>query len=310
MGLIISNKRGMVFTLLSIAIVSLFLISYGFYNITEDRKSVNDRITTMNNFVFSVEENLVRQLFISGFRMIFLLEKNIIEEGNYIVNINESFDELFYNGSLYQINEVLMDGVTFSGIVGVINEKAKESNVNVSLTNPILTISQETPWNVKFILTTNLFVTDVNNLAYWNKTLTTIAYVPITNFEDPFYIVNTNGLVFNNFNKSKNESFVQGTDVSNLLDHVTNSYYISSTSGPSFLDRLEGNNIASVNGIESLVYLPDLVTQGIPIESKSVVDYIYFSSDNPTSFGVVGMPSWFRIDDEHVDIYGVGNLTV
>ena len=68
---------------------------------------------------------------------------------------------------------------------------------------------------------------------------------------------------------------------------------------------LEGDLSANENGIESLVYLPELSTQGISIKSKSVVDYIYFSTNNPPSQTVIGMPSWFRLDDEHLSVYGI-----
>ena len=71
------NKKAMIFTLLAIALLSLFLASYGYYSISGDRISINKRIGTMNNFVFSIEENLPRQLFISGFRIIFIFEKRI-----------------------------------------------------------------------------------------------------------------------------------------------------------------------------------------------------------------------------------------
>lgn len=242
--------------------------------------------------------------------MIFLFEKRISEKGIYITNINSTFEELFYNGTLYQEDQTLMQGVTLSGIINSINNKASESNVNVSITNPILSVTQEDPWNVKMVLTTDIFIKDKSNLALWNKTLTTIAYIPITNFEDPLYIISTNGKVANNINRSVNQTFVVGSDVSNLLDHVTKSYYINSSLAPSFLDRLQGINNPNPNGIESLVYLPKLVTQGIPIDTKSAVDYIYFSSNNPTSFQILGMPSWFRIDDNHLDIYQVSGLTI
>ena len=304
------NKKAMVFTLLAIALLSLFLASYGFYSISKDRKSVNKRIETMNNYIFSIEENLPRQLFISGFRMIFLSTKEVIDTGDYITNINSTFQELFYNGTINNEQQDLMIGVTFSGITEAINDKAREININVSLTNPNLIIIQDDPWNVKITLKTDIMIMDSSNLAVWNRSLTTSSYIPITSFEDPLYIINSNGLLNKKYNKTIHATFVQGADVSNLLDHTEKTYYINSSLAPSFLDRLEGKISSNVNGIESLVYLPDLSTQGIELKSKSVVDYIYFSNINPVSYQIQGMPSWFRIDDNHLDIYGVENLTV
>ena len=289
------NKKAMVFTLLAIALLSLFLASYGFYSISKDRKSINRRIETMNNYIFSIEKNLPRQLFISGFRMIFLSTKEVIDTGDYITDINSTFQELFYNGTINNKQQDLMIGVTFSGIIDAINDKAREININVSLTNPTLIVFQEDPWNVKITLKTDLMIIDSANLAVWNRSLVTSAYVPITSFEDPLYIINSNGLLTNKYNKTIYTTFVQGADVSNLLDHTETPYYINSTLAPSFLDRLEGKTSPDINGIESLVYLPDLSTQGIELKSKSVVDYIYFSNSNPTSYQIQGMPSWLGL---------------
>lgn len=305
----IKNKKAMIFTLLAMALLALFLASYGFYTISKDRKSINKRIDTMNNFVYSVEQDLPRKLFISGFRTIFLFEKKITESGNYITDLNSTFQELFYNGTISGVYQELMEGVTFSGIVSSINEKAREINVNVSLLNPNVTITQEDPWNVKIVLEANLFVKDKGDLALWNRTIILESFVPITNFEDPLYLVNTNGLVVNKINKTIHTDFVSGSDVTNLLDHYTNSYYINISLGPSFLDRLEGKTSSNINGIESLVYLPELAAQGVPIKSKTVVDHIYFTNNDPTSYQIQGMPSEFRIDDDHLSVYEVSGLT-
>ena len=97
-------------------------------------------------------------------------------------------------------------------------------------------------------------------------------------------------------------------DVSNLKKHVENSYYINSSLAPGFLNRLQGKLSSNANGIESLVNLQKLSNQGITIKSKSVVDYIYFSENNPVSYPIIGMQNWFRIDEAHLDIYDVRDL--
>ena len=121
-------------------------------------------------------------------------------------------------------------------------------------------------------------------------------------FKSPFFLIHSFG------KETIYEDFVQGTDVSNLLSHTENSYYIASSSAPSFLDRLEGKLEADENGIESLVYLPELSLQGIPVKDKSIVDYIYFSDSNPISYHIQGMPNWFKLDSEHLSIYQVSGL--
>ena len=302
------NKQGAIFTLLAITMLSLFFLGFSMFALVQNREAINDRVGSLNNFVFSVEEDLPRQLYISGFRTIFLFEKRILETGSYITNFNSTFKESFYNGSIYGESQELMLGATFSEIIDNINLKADKINANVSLSNPFIEVFQKDPWNIKVILKVDMKVEDKSGLASWNKTKEIIAYIPIQGFEDPLYIVNGNGLVSNKINKTIYQDFVSGADVSNLINHLENSYYINSSDAPSFIDRLEGKTSANPNGIESLVYLPKLSAQGVSVEDKSVVDHIYFSSDNPEGHSVTGMPFWFKIDDAHVGVYGVGGL--
>lgn len=308
MGLKLGNKKGIFFTLLVIFLLFLFLVSYSLYSIVQERKAVEKRINSLNNFVFSVEENIPRNLYIAGFRTIFLLEKNIAETGTYATNLNSSFEGAFFNGTLYSQEQELMNGAKFSDIENLITQQADKINAEVFFYNPKLIITQEDSWHVKLILETDLLIKDKGNLVLWNKTASFSSYVPIQGFEDPLYLINTNGKIVNKINKTIYTEFVSGSQVSNLLNHVENSYYIASQTSPSFLDRLQGINSPNENGIESLVYLPKLSSQGIIVQDKSAVDYIYFSSDNPQSYHILGMPSWFKLDSGHLEIYQVQNL--
>lgn len=303
------NKRAMFFTILVIAMLSLFLISYTVYFTVQNRESINKRIKTMNNFVFSIEEDLSRQLYISGFRIIFLFESRIIDTAEPIDNVGVRFEEIFFGDPptlygddvKYDIKQ-LMSQATFLGIQESLNEKASKINVNIELTNPVLTVTQEDPWNVKVKLVADLLIEDKNGLVKWDrKSKEMVAYIPIEHFEDPLYIIETNSVMTNKINKTIYEPFVDGGDVSNLTKHVENMLYIESISGPSFLDRLEGDMTADDNGIESLVYVPSS-----PVKNdKSVVDYVYFE-DNTNGCQIIGMPSWFRIHNA-VD-YGAEGL--
>ncbi len=200
-----------------------------------------------------------------------------------------------------------MGGVTFDGILTTVREKAKKINANVSLENPSLNVLQVDPWNVKISLTADFIVEDVNGLALWNKTEEFVTYIPIESFNDPIYLINTNGLVSVKLKKSPHSVFVSDGDASNLNSHLDNSYYIASASGPSFLDRLQGSFSANQFGVESLVNLEKLTEQDISVKDKSLVDYIYFSSENPNSCDIEqnGLPSWFKLDRNHLNVYNV-----
>ena len=301
------NKKAF-FTITAIMLLSLFLISFGTYSVIKDRTSLTKRVNTLNNFVNSIEEDIPRQIYASGFRIIFLMESKIVENGTYIANFNSSFREAFFNGTLNGQQQSLMTGVTFDDIENSLNSQAGKINANVELSNPVVSVEQDGPWNIKVSLTVNLSINDEGNVASWQKEETYETLISVENFEDPLYVVNTNGLVSNHINQTVYEPFVSGSDVSNLEDHVEDSYYISSALAPSFIDRLQGLTTPSPDGIESLVYLPKLSNAGISVKDKSCVDYIYFSSDNPAAHSIQGMPYWFKLDDNHLDIYGVSGL--
>lgn len=295
------NKRGIFFTLLALVIVSIFILSTAIFPDFLTRQSAQKRVQSIDNFVFSIEESLPRQIFINGFRTIFILENGILQTGEYPENVEGVFNEAFFSGSVYGVEEELLIGTTFSEVEESLRERGRKINVNVSLSSPSLTVDQIDPWNVRFVLNAELLVEDFAGLALWNKTLEIESFVPIESFDDPVYVINTNGVIGNKFVKSPYDDFSGNS--SNLLSHATNSYYVASSSAPDFLSRLEGDLSADAYGVESLVNLQELSSQGISVQQKSVVDYIYFSGSAGSGCQISGMPSWFRLDDSHLSVY-------
>ena len=301
------NKKGVFFTLAVIVIISLFLVTYTFYTEVQKRNAIQKRIETMNNFVFSIEQDLPRQLFASGFRIIFSLENKMIETLAYRTGLESDVQELFYNGTLNGESISIMMGATYSDIQTSLSQKADKTNANVVLSNPTFSITQEDPWNIKAKLTVDMLIEDKNNLSFWNRTSTIEKYIPISNFDDPLYIIETNGIVVKKIEKTPHTIFVQGSDISNLLNHSLSSYYIENNASTSFLDRLKGQTNPSTNGIESIVNLQDLSSRGISVQDKTVVDHIYFSTSNPSACNTLpaGMPSWFKLDSVSLSTYNV-----
>jgi len=298
------NKKGMVFTLVTITILSILAISYGAYSFIEDRTSINKRINTLNNFIDSIETDLPRQVYISGYRSIFILNKEIIDTNLYIDNVNESVNELFFNATLKGSQRDLMQDARFSAIQNTLSSNANKINAEISLLNPSLEITQDDPWNIKFILNVTLNITDKSGLASWNREAIIVSYVPTSNLVDPLYSIGTNGKLTNKVNQTPYTTFVFGSDYSNLTSHFQNSYYKASTLAPSYINRLEGDFSASPYGVESMVYPQNLADAGINVKEKSVIDYIYFSSDNPPNQAIPGVNNLI-LDVDHLEAYNL-----
>ncbi|MCK5449914.1 hypothetical protein KAI32_03540 [Candidatus Pacearchaeota archaeon] len=305
------GKKGMIFTIITISLLSLFAVSYSACYLIQDRSAINKRINTLNNFVASVEQDLPRQLFISGYRSVFLFNKRILDTGSYITDVNSSLNEIFFNGTLEGVQQDLMEDATFTAMQNFLTRNANKINANVELLDPKISLVQEDPWNLKIILNITLIIEDKGGLVSWNRSASIESYIPIKDFEDPLYSTNTLGKVTNKINQTPYLTFVDGADYTNLTSHFENSYYKASTSAPSFLNRLQGNLTADQNGIESLVNPQKLIDQGISVQYKSVVDYIYFSSDNPQKYTVPAINNLILDnEDNHLAIYNVSGVAV
>ena len=123
--------------------------------------------------------------------------------------------------------------------------------------------------------------------------------ISIIGFEDPLYVVNSHGRVTNAIIQSNITNFVVGNDVSNLLIHANHSYYAAHNDSPSFLMRLTGDLGNSTYGIESLVNVDKFLQQGLSINDKSIVDFIYFGTKNPESFRINNTQAWFKLNGAH-----------
>ena len=139
--------------------------------------------------------------------------------------------------------------------------------------------------------------------ATWKINTAITTRVSIDNFEDPLYVIKSFGRVTNAIVKSPITDFVNGNDVTNLRIHLNNSYYIASNLSPNYLMRLRGDLGNSSTGIESLVNLDEFIEQGLSINDRSAVDYIYFGTQSTTNYRINKTPSWFKLDEDHLEIY-------
>lgn len=295
------SKKAQIFTVMTIAIIALFFISYEIYSILKTSSNLKDRVLSIDSFVFSLEQDLNRKLYAFGFRTIFLAEDYITQTGQYISNFSELTQEAFFNGTINNQESQILQGVYYEDLLQTINQKSNKINANVNITNTQIQVYQTSPWKVTFEFSFNLLVEDKSNLAKWNKQENIITNIPITGFEDPLYTINTNSLITNTINQTTYTLPTSNTNT--LLNHTKQGLYISSTQAPNFIQRLEGDLTANTNGITSLVYIPSLTQQGITSKTKSIQDYIYFSTENPSYSAVTGMPSWFYLDDDSVSGY-------
>jgi hypothetical protein len=322
------NKKAVFFTFTAILMMSVFLISFFVYNEYRMRNRalvLETRISSMDDFIQDIKVDIERGLYISSFRSILSLTEYVTLNKSYVDNVNSAFNEVFFNGTVNDQEMSLIKNNTFPIWEGRVEEQAKKTDIDIYFYNETVNIDQTSPWKVRITLDFTLGVGDIRSTAYWTKDMSIETYVNITNFEDPIYRIKTNGLVLNAIKPKNVAFFVNQTtnSTTNLESQANGSYYIAWTNAPSFLKRLEGDLSADPNGIESLVNIQKLTDQGLVPgllpQNKTPVDYIYFNErNNPTSWKIKNMPTWFRIDNQtnnqgnqtHLQIYEVAGLTI
>jgi len=305
------NKKSIFFSITAIVLITITIFSltiYTQYGLRDKVMVTETRIYSMNNFMDDVEKDMERGLYISGFRALMSMEQYITDRGVFLYDTNSCFEEAFLNGTINNSQMGLMNESTFINWTQRIKEQAIKLDIITDFSINKVIIYQEGPWAVSIAANITLNIEDVKKTASWQRPLYITTNINIQDFEDPLYVINSYGRITNTIIKTTITDFIVNNDTTNLKTHVNNSYYIESNTAPSFLMRLEGNLSDSAYGIESLVNLEKFQAQEVPIKSRSVVDYIYFGDQTTINWNIKNMPSWFKLDEEHLARYECEDL--
>ncbi len=307
------HKKAIFYTTAAIALTIAIMViysSYGSYRLSDKMDVIQTRIDTVNFFLKDVEKDLNKGAYISGFRTLISFNQYVTSNGTYIDDVNARFKEAFLNGTINKLPLSLMHDSTFTDWGNRISDEAKKIDINFNFTINDVKLNQTDPWTVDIGINLSLKVRDIKNTSYWERNKYITTRISIVGFEDPLYVINSNGRLTNNIVVSNITSFVINGDVTNLLIHANNSYYMAHNDSPSYLMRLQGKLTNSTFGIESLVNLEKFQQQGLPLKDRSIVDFIYFGSKNTVNYRINKTPEWFKIDAGHLDTYQVINITI
>jgi hypothetical protein len=313
----ITNKKGVYFTLMTISILSIFLFYFIIQNYkTSDEKMfiIETRVLTMNNFITDVQRDIKRGAYIASYRALLSLEEYVAVNGEFLDNLTKNFKEAFLNGTINNVEMLLMINSTFKNWVSSIKNQGEKMNINTEISYGDIKIFQEDPWSVKTSVNVSIFINDTTGIASFQKQDFIVSTINIIGFEDPLYIVNGLGRLTNTINITPYEDYYTSYNgshwnVTNLSIHNQEMYYTNNSNAPSFLFRFENKTSSSPYGIESLVYVPKLSEQALPLYDKSIVDYIYWSNISTTDYRINYTPEWFKLDQDHLDKYQVQSIS-
>jgi hypothetical protein len=305
-----------------VAILLLMVIGVLFFTQSrrtgaETQAAVYERVSTIDDFLKSLEEDSKRAAYIAGFRTFIALEQYVTDTGGYVPDMDASFKEVFLTGSLGNTSFVIMENSSFDAYVSRVQAQALRQGIAFNATVIILSVWQVDPWNVLVNYSMAINASDVRGIARWEQEKTFTGSVPVEDIRDPVFTANTYSrlqrvvkrsdvVLFVNYSENKN-------DTSELRRHFNNSFYLAAGRGPSVLMRFAGNFSDSPYGIESLVDTQELDAQSLTVyPTRSIVDYQYFgnSSSSATACGIQDMPSYFKLDNASLVVYQVdSNIT-
>ena len=307
------SRKSIFYTTAAIALTTVIFVIYSSYStlkLNDKMDSVQSRIETVNFFIKDVEKDINNGAYIAGFRTLLSFDQFIAANGTYITNLNQTFKEAFLNGTVNGKPQTLMTDSTFTDWSSKISAQADDIDIIFNFTINDVHLEQHDPWSVDVVSNISLLIQDKKGVSSWNREKMISSKISIAGFEDPLYLVSSSGRVSSAINPTNISTFVSNGDMANLLYHMNGSFYIAHNDSPSFLMRLEGDFGNSTYGIESLGNVEKFQQQGLVIYDRSIVDSIYFGTQTTTNHRVNNTPEWFKIDDNHLDVYQVANWTI
>lgn len=424
-------KKGVMFSFimffLATTLISLILVQQSMISYRRRQLSVEIRVEDMKNFYNSILRDMGKVFNIILKRAISVTISDVVNEGEGRESADSTLTELVINGTLDGVSQELMENATIPYWVNKIMDLGDVKGYDVEIATEDFKIKPYDSWNLAVETDLQINITDKQGVASLEKTITITEIVPIEDFEDPLFPINTKGrgisiikrnsnennytellvsgegnytwkrglsiiknssdvveiqnidnkgqkilvtdhaetlsyTLLNNFlglvsengmpndvistyvknannamNLIPNDTYVlidgDGNSVwyiENLRYDVENSIYHSSTSGASFLDRLEGKNFVQTKyssqtnntiGLERFLDKEYLISLDFgPVDTERTnIDYLYFSEYSGVVNGVKGLDIDFldfKIDNEaslgstHQVIYGVSNLLI
>jgi len=318
------GKKGIFLTFIAISLIAAFILIFlpSGISLRKDIPVINTRVTTINEYVVDLENvYLERALQSAGTKTTIALIKYMQSRNRFLANFEDSFKEVLLQGTIDGqpidsfIEPDIMAGNAYPEWLAKIKATADNAfNINTNFSaiaaNDIR-VYQTSPWLLT--VDANISFTVSSETASWNKSIVVRSGIDIQNFNDPYYLINTQGLYSNRINKSS-VSFDEW-DINKVKDHIRHGTYVhfERSKAPNFIMRFTNTSLNSgCCGIESAVN-PSKPAIGDKMESYA--DYLFFNhtyQNRCTELYNITEPSFksefphFKLDFEHLVLY---NLT-
>ncbi|MBU1198744.1 MAG: hypothetical protein KKF46_06525 [Nanoarchaeota archaeon] len=305
------NKKGIVFTILSIVIAIFFTITFSARTekpLDYHVDITNARITVIHSYTENFFDYAELSSSISGYSAL----QGVIEDLNNMNAYNPDFETQYVNcvetGMLTdsKVCPNMINKTLYYYLNKIKNLTQQEFNLESSYEIRNISVNQTKPFSIELRMNITLNITD----AYANASDTRIltSSVDINGLLDPVYLIN------GTYNQTINQTSLRRAGKWNSTDLIqlyNNHEYREYNNATKFIDRIKGNFTPSNLGIESFVNHthPDVSYD----ENDTMVDYLFwqgvkFNCQTPRVLEINDtsiINPFYQLDVDHIDSFDI-----
>lgn len=248
-------------------------------NLEKDIPVIKARVGNINEYVLDLENvTLERALQASARKALIGLINHVNQTSQFFsseLEFKEVFSQVLLNGSYHGNLMGNMTNNTYNDWLTKIRNNAQNTfNVDTFFAVSNVQIYQVKPWFVNVDADVEFNVSSES--VFWTKNVTIKSEISVENFNDPYYLVKTNGAYLNKIRQSGAK--FNEWNVTKVKDFIRDGNYthFGTSQAPNFLMRFYNDVSASeCCGIESIVN-PN--NAAISDNDVSYVDYLYWST--------------------------------
>ncbi len=325
---LIKNKKSIFFTIVSISLVSLFLITFmGVSNISFNRPEflIETEFNILHSYTKELKENFIKDVLIIN--SINSLEEMLdyVDDNNGVIdNFQANFSNLMIDGSInIDGNEINISQNISSYVNDLDNEAKSLFGIKSNTTIHSIDIIQYEPWKVNILANISINAS-LLNISYNINDLFNYS-ISITGFRDPVYLRNFN--YNHSIKKTKLNKFDTIDDVLRLIEERE---YRHIPDSPSFIMRFENkttnSNCCGIQSFINTTFAQKIINSNPNYNSPlnfSFVDYysanrVNSCADAPDSledyevYNITGISNQsiaigFNLDVNFIDLYNISN---
>ncbi len=199
---ILNNRKGFVYTIFAIAIITVFLAMILIRTTTVSREKIIKeelRTSQLLHIISDVFDDMERAMTISATRSLIATINWEISTGNFTPNFTSTMQELLFNGTIGGEPQPFVENSTLPYWSGKIENILKQQRIEASLVYHNITVDLVGYFKVR--VTTNVSVVLVDRIEdamlKRNETMSTV--ISAEGIEDPFVTIGSLGFITNNF---------------------------------------------------------------------------------------------------------------